>query len=125
MRARGLNPDDEWLRPTLLGSAFHAQDVLSAQRLADDVIRDGIGSWKLETTIADLRFSALQAHDKAVARALAATFNRLNAALPPDKRKEPLPSEGEAEAKGTGEGKSKGGKKEKKGKRKKKNKTKK
>lgn len=89
-RARALNPDDPWLRPTLLGAAFDAQDVHGAKTLAGEVKRERPGTWKLGTTIVDLRVSATQAQDPEVATSLAATFNDLNALLPADQRKEPL-----------------------------------
>lgn len=89
-RARLLNPDDPWIAPTLLGAAFDAQDVTGAERLAGEVEVDSPGSWKLSTTIADLRVSASQAAAPEVAASLAATFNRLNALLPEDERQQPL-----------------------------------
>lgn len=89
-RARALDPDDDWLRPTLLGAAFDAQDVLGAENLAREVKRDRAGTWKLATTIADLRVSALQAEDPDVIASLAKTYNGLNELLPPAERSEPL-----------------------------------
>jgi hypothetical protein len=45
---------DEWARPTLLGCAFDRRDVEGARSLLKDVQREGAGSWKLQTTLADL-----------------------------------------------------------------------
>jgi hypothetical protein len=92
-RARGLNPDDPWLRPTLLGAAFDAQDVAEAEQLARDVRKQSPGVWKLETTIKDLRRSASQVHDPAIAVSLAAIFNDLNGLLPEAKQQKPLVAE--------------------------------
>jgi hypothetical protein len=89
-RARALNRDDGWLRPTLLGAAFDAQDASEADRLAQEVVADSPGTWQLSTTIADLRVSASQATDPTVAASLAATFNRLNALVPEGERQDPL-----------------------------------
>jgi tetratricopeptide (TPR) repeat protein len=57
-RARTLNSGDEWLKPTLLGSAFDVGDVEKAEGLADEVTIDGPAAWKLETTLADCRTAA-------------------------------------------------------------------
>lgn len=89
-RAQGLNSADDWLPPTLLGAAFDAQDVRGAKEMAQKVMRDSPGTWKLETTIADLRVSTAQAQDPDVAAGLAETFNQLNEMLPEAQRLEPL-----------------------------------
>lgn len=112
-RARAINPDDEWVRPTLLGAAFDAQDVLGAASLSREISRDRPGVWKLSTTIADLRVSAAQATDPDVLGALVATFNELNDLLPPGERQDPLappartesPREAKSEAKSDGKAK--------------------
>jgi tetratricopeptide (TPR) repeat protein len=57
LRARLLNPDDEWVRPTLLGMAFDAGDVTMAEELGSEVALEGAARWKLETTIRDLEMS--------------------------------------------------------------------
>jgi hypothetical protein len=129
-RAKALNPDDEWLRPTLLGAAFDAESVPTAQALASEVQMESPGTWKLETTISDLRRATEQASEENRA-GLAAVFNQLNAMLPPDKRLADLeasapatkpvePSaEGSEKKKGKKKkGKKKGKKKKKKGKKK-------
>ncbi|MDX2380618.1 MAG: TRAFs-binding domain-containing protein [Acidimicrobiia bacterium] len=89
-RARALDPEDEWLRPTLLGAAFDAQDVLGAESLGREVKRDRPGTWKLATTIVDLRVSASQAEDPDVATSLAKTYNDLNRLLPDAQQSKPL-----------------------------------
>jgi hypothetical protein len=127
-RARALNRDDGWLLPTLLGAAFDAQDPTEADRLAREVAVDSPGSWKLSTTIADLRVSASQATDAVVAASLAATFNRLNELLPQDERQPALAMDGDKEVEKEAKGKRKKKKKkekEKKGKKGKKGKGKK
>lgn len=60
---------DEWLKPTLLGSAFEAGHIDKAKKLATQVRKEGHASWKLESAIADLEASAA-AHDPATAGAL-------------------------------------------------------
>jgi tetratricopeptide repeat protein len=57
-RARLRKSNDEWLNPTLLGSAFDAGDADKAQELADLVRSDGPSSWKLETTLEDCKTGA-------------------------------------------------------------------
>ena len=89
-RAKALDPHDEWLRPTLLGAAFDAQDVQGAERLAREVMVESPATWKLSTTIVDLRVSAAQANEPDVAASLARTFNELNELLPERERLEPL-----------------------------------
>lgn len=89
-RALALDPENEWLRPTLLGAAFDAQDVLGAESLGREVKRDRPGTWKLATTIADLRLSASQAEDPDVVTSLAKTYNDLNEMLPEAQQSEPL-----------------------------------
>jgi tetratricopeptide (TPR) repeat protein len=56
-RAKRLFPNDEWIRPTLLGLAFDAGDAAKAEELADEVAMDGAARWKLDTTLEDLRRS--------------------------------------------------------------------
>lgn len=52
---------DEWVRPTLLGAAFRAQDVEKAEELADLVEEEGAARWKLDTTLHDLEEAVKQA----------------------------------------------------------------
>jgi hypothetical protein len=72
-----LKPDDEWLRPTLLGAAFYAGDVEKSRELADQV-GDGPAAWKLETTLADLKL-AIPFHDGERAQELAEIKDGLEA----------------------------------------------
>lgn len=59
-RAIDLNTADEWVRQTMLGAAFTRGDVAEAARLCDEVTREGQAVWKLQSTINDLRETALQ-----------------------------------------------------------------
>jgi tetratricopeptide (TPR) repeat protein len=61
---------DEWARPTLLGCAFDRRDVEGARRLLKDVRREGAGSWKLQTTLADLEDDLADQPDDDVRRQL-------------------------------------------------------
>lgn len=79
-RAMKLRPDDEWLRPTLLGAAFDAGDVEKARDLAGQVMTEGPASWKLETTLADLNL-AITFQDSGRAQELAEIEAGLEALL--------------------------------------------
>ena len=61
---------DEWARPTLLGCAFDRRDVDGARRLLKEVRREGAGSWKLQTTLADLEDDLADQPDDDVRRQL-------------------------------------------------------
>jgi hypothetical protein len=63
-RAKKLGVADEWLRPTLLGTAFDAGDADKAEELAPDIVAEGSAQWKLDTTLADLKASVAQVEDK-------------------------------------------------------------
>ncbi len=63
-RAKKLGVADEWLRPTLLGTAFDAGDADKAEELAADIVAEGAAQWKLDTTLADLKASVAQLEDK-------------------------------------------------------------
>lgn len=76
-RARTRGEQDEWLKPTLLGAAFQAQDVDKAEALAEQIEEEGAAAWKLDTTLSDLRLSAEQAGDEDARRALVAVCDRL------------------------------------------------
>jgi hypothetical protein len=78
-RARRRNLSDEWLRPTLLGAAFDAADVESAESLLAEIEQEGAASWRLDTTIADLELALQYAPDEARRAALAAIVTRLRA----------------------------------------------
>jgi hypothetical protein len=63
-RAKKLGVADEWLRATLLGTAFDAGDADKAEDLATEVIAEGTPQWKLDSTIGDLKASVAQVQDK-------------------------------------------------------------
>jgi hypothetical protein len=63
-RAKKLGVADEWLRPTLLGTAFDSGDADKAEELAMDILAEGPAQWKLDTTLADLKASVAQVEDK-------------------------------------------------------------
>ena len=54
-RAKNLGVADEWLRPTLLGTAFDDGDYQKARELAREVAKEGAARWKLDTTLNDLK----------------------------------------------------------------------
>ncbi|MEQ1912001.1 MAG: TRAFs-binding domain-containing protein [Vicinamibacterales bacterium] len=78
-RALARGEHDEWLRPTLLGSAFRARDVEKANDLADRIEEEGGAAWKLKSTLADLRTAVQQAEGHASRDDLAAILERLEA----------------------------------------------
>ncbi len=80
-RARLRKASDEWLNPTLLGSAFDAGDVDKAEQLADQVATDGPAAWKLETTLDDCR-TAAQLSEEPRRGELLEIVARLEALLP-------------------------------------------
>ena len=57
-RAKARGSNNEWLNPTLLGSAFDVGDAEKAQELADQVALEKPSDWKLESTLKDCRTSA-------------------------------------------------------------------
>jgi hypothetical protein len=56
-RARQRNPNDEWVRPTLLGLMFDDGKFSDAQKVLAEIKREGHAKWKLETTLKDLERS--------------------------------------------------------------------
>jgi tetratricopeptide (TPR) repeat protein len=80
-RARERNPNDEWVRPTLLGMAFDAGDVTAAEELADQVLEEGAARWKLDTTINDLEFAISHANDAETQRGLQRILDQLKKLL--------------------------------------------
>jgi len=62
-RAIARGEADEWTRPTLLGAAFRSRDLSKAQELAERIDEEGVDSWKLEATIADLEDAVQRASD--------------------------------------------------------------
>jgi hypothetical protein len=77
-RAMARNPADEWLRPTLLGSAFDAGNVEKARELADQIEEEKPATWKLDTTIPDLEL-AIKFHEGDRAGQLTEVLKRLKA----------------------------------------------
>jgi hypothetical protein len=80
-RAKTLCPQDEWVRPTLLGMAFDAGDATTAEDLAEQIGREGAVLWRLATTAADLEVSVGQQTNPDVRRRLEAVLADLRAML--------------------------------------------
>ncbi len=80
-RAKERNPNDEWVRPTLLGMAFDAGDVETAERLVDEIRMEGPARWKLDTTLADLERSVAQLKDPDTQSNLCKLLQELQALL--------------------------------------------
>jgi hypothetical protein len=80
-RALARNPEDEWVRPTLLGMAFDAGDVTAAEEVAEKVVRDGPVKWKLESTLSDLDLAVAQTANAGTKAALQTIAIRLRALL--------------------------------------------
>jgi hypothetical protein len=78
-RARTLNIADDWLRPTLLASAFDLGEPDKAEELADDVLNEGAAAWKIDSVLADCEASALQVADAEKRARLAAVIERIKA----------------------------------------------
>ncbi len=58
-RARQLDREDEWLKPTLLGAAFEEGQLEKARQLVEEIEDEGNHvEWKLTSTMDDLRTSA-------------------------------------------------------------------
>ena len=76
-RALKRGTADEWVRPTLLGVAFDLGDPDKANGIAEQVEREGADAWKLSTTLASLKESALQARDADAKERLLAVVERL------------------------------------------------
>lgn len=62
-RAKKLGVADEWLNPTLLGAAFDAADLETAKTLLVQIKKEGASTWKLQSTMNDLKLSASQIED--------------------------------------------------------------
>lgn len=76
-RAKKLGVADEWLRPTLLGTAFDDGDCDKAAELAKEVAREGAALWKIDTTVKDLRLALQQVADADCKAKLAETLKVL------------------------------------------------
>jgi hypothetical protein len=82
-RALARGADDGWLRPTLLGAAFDAGDVDQARGLVPEIRRADSATWKLQSTVADLRVSVRQQVDPEVTAQLQAVLDDLEALAGP------------------------------------------
>lgn len=80
-RALKRSVADEWLRPTLLGAAFGASDVVKAEQLAAEVLLEGAPRWKLVTTMEDLRTSLNMNKDAEARSGLERVLEKLSKAL--------------------------------------------
>jgi len=83
-RARQRNPNDEWVRSTLLGLMFDSGKFAEAQKVLKEIKREGHAKWKLETTLKDLERSlgAREPNDP-VRTAGQPIIDALRALLPP------------------------------------------
>ena len=79
-RARRLQVADEWVRPTLLGTAFDLGDPDKAEELADAVIAEGAPKWKVNSVLHDLEDSTVQVSDTAKRARLSAVIDRIKVA---------------------------------------------
>ena len=79
-RARRLQVADEWVRPTLLGTAFDLCDPDKAEELADAIIAEGAPKWKVNSVLHDLEDSTVQVSDTAKRARLSAVIDRIKVA---------------------------------------------
>ncbi|MGC2156779.1 MAG: TRAFs-binding domain-containing protein [Pseudolabrys sp.] len=79
-RARRLQVADEWVRPTLLGTAFDLGDPDKAEELADAIIAEGAPKWKVNSVLHDLEDSMVQVSDTAKRARLSAVIDRIKVA---------------------------------------------
>ncbi|MGC1315750.1 MAG: TRAFs-binding domain-containing protein, partial [Pseudolabrys sp.] len=73
-RARRLQVADEWVRPTLLGTAFDLGDPDKAEELADAIVAEGAPKWKVNSVLHDLEDSTVQVSDTAKRARLSAVI---------------------------------------------------
>jgi hypothetical protein len=78
-RARAMNIADDWLRPTLLVTAFDLGEPDKAEQLANDVLNEGPAAWKIDSILADLKDSLRQVSDAAKRERLSAVIERIEA----------------------------------------------
>ncbi|MGA7183648.1 MAG: TRAFs-binding domain-containing protein, partial [Pseudolabrys sp.] len=76
-RARRLQVADEWVRPTLLGTAFDLGDPDKAEELADAIVAEGAPKWKVNSVLHDLEDSIVQVSDTAKRARLSAVIDRI------------------------------------------------
>jgi tetratricopeptide (TPR) repeat protein len=81
-RARATGGGDEWLNPTLLGSAFDAGDLSAIASLTRKVRAEGHATWKLKTTIQDIRTAIALHADARLQGELINALAKLEALLP-------------------------------------------
>ena len=79
-RARRLQVADEWVRPTLLGTAFDLGDPDKAEELADAIVAEGAPKWKVNSVLHDLEDSIVQVSDTATRARLSAVIDRIKVA---------------------------------------------
>jgi tetratricopeptide (TPR) repeat protein len=79
-RARRLQVADEWVRPTLLGTAFDLGDPDKAEELADAIVAEGAPKWKVNSVLHDLEDSIVQVSDTAKRARLCAVIDRIKVA---------------------------------------------
>lgn len=75
-RAIRLDSTDEWVWPTLLGTAFRSGNLDKAEEMADRIEVEGTPTWSLATTLKDLDESIRQTEDSDVRAGLSAVFDR-------------------------------------------------
>ena len=80
-RRLAMNPDDEWVRPTLLGAAFDSGDIEQARRLVEEISQQDVAKWKLEATLNDLKDSIALNGDAEVRTALTTEYEKLAALI--------------------------------------------
>jgi hypothetical protein len=81
-RAAILNGSaNEWTRSTLLANAFDRGDVDEAVRMAAEVEAEGLPSWQLKSTIANLKTGLAHHTDGNLTAELGAVIERLKQAL--------------------------------------------
>ncbi len=82
-RARVRGEGDEWLRPTLLGSAFRSGDVKKVTELAREVEKSDPAQWQLKSTLGDLADTIRQQDDDGKRERLQEVYEDLAALIPP------------------------------------------
>ena len=80
-RASARNPQDDWIRPTLLGMAFDAVDPGRAAQLQAEIRTQGATAWMLQTSVKDLERSLALIPDGAKRTALASILEQLKTLL--------------------------------------------
>jgi hypothetical protein len=78
-RAKSRGASDEWLRPTLLVTAFGLGDADKAEVLCNEVAEEGPARWKIESVVRDLEGNVKQIKDKDRRKRLDKVIARLKA----------------------------------------------